>query len=163
MEAVPAKKATPAIGANTSVHRTGLDRTVPRFASVRTVVNAIQFPASASARPASQGLYVPKDVQRVSTESSAGRIVAARMVGAAIHRRVSVFVRPVTPDRYVLIAARANDMAYGANKSVSASTERIVITRQESVCAHLDLWVPNVWTRALATHMAITVQRRVVV
>lgn len=44
---------------------------------------------------------------------------------------------------------------------MSASTERIVITRQESVCAHLDLWVPNVWTRARATRMAITVQRRV--
>lgn len=163
MAAVPARKATPAIGANSSVHRTVLDRTVPRFANARTAVNVIRFPASASAHPVSQGRYVLNDVQRVSTESSVGRIVAARMGEAAIHRRVSVFVRLVIPDRYVLIAARANGMAYGANKSVSASTERIVITRQESVCAHLDLWVPNVWTRALATHMAITVQRRVVV
>lgn len=132
-----------------------------RFANARTVVNVIRFPASATARPVLRGLYVPKGVQRVSTESSVGRIVAARTVEAAIHSRVSVFVRPVIPDRYVLIAARANGMAYGANRSVSVSTERIVITRQGSVCAHLDLWVPNVWTRALATHMAITVQRRV--
>lgn len=134
---------------------------MPKFANVRTVVNVIRCPASATAHRVSRDLYVPKGVQRVSTESSVGQIVAARMVEAAIHRRVSVFVRPVIPDRYVLIAARAKDMAYGANKSVNASMERTVITRQESVCAHLDLWVPNVWTRALATHMVTTVQRRV--
>lgn len=60
--------------------------------------------------------------------SSVGRIVVARTVEAAILRRVSVFVLPVIPDRYVLIAARAKDMVCGASKSVSASMVRIAIT-----------------------------------
>lgn len=107
-EAVPARRGTEVITANSSAHLTVLDRIVPRFANARTMANVIQFPASATVRLVSRGLCVQKGVQRVSTENSVGRNVAARMVEAAIHRRVSVFVRPVIPERYVLIAARAN-------------------------------------------------------
>lgn len=111
-EAAPVRKATPAIDANTSVHRIVLDRTVPRSANVRTVVNVIQFQANATARQVSQGLYVPIGVQRVSMESSVGQIVVARMVEAAIHRRVSA----------VKVAAPLDTMESRAMKSALATT-----------------------------------------
>lgn len=71
---------------------------------------------------------VLRGVRRVSMASSADPIVGVRMVEAAILRRVSVFVRPVIPDRYVLIVARAKDTVCGASKGVNASTVRIAIT-----------------------------------
>ena len=71
---------------------------------------------------------VPSGVRRASTGSNVDRIVAARTGEVAILRRVSVFVRPVIPDRYVLIVARAKDTVCGASKSVNASTVPIAIT-----------------------------------
>lgn len=95
---------------------------------MRTGASAIQFPENVIAHPASLDHCVLRGVRRVSMASSADPIVGVRMVEAAILRRVSVFVRPVIPDRYVLIVARAKDTVCGASKGVNASTVRIATT-----------------------------------
>lgn len=71
---------------------------------------------------ASPDHYVPKSVQRVSTVTSASRIVDVRTEEAAILRRVSAFVRLDIRDRYVRTGAKANGMGRIVRKSVNAST-----------------------------------------
>lgn len=128
MEAALVKRATGATSANTSVRPIVSGRTVPRCANVRTGASAIRFPGNVTAHLASLDRCALRGVQRVSTANNVARIAVVRMVEAAILRRVSVFVQPVIPDPYVLIAARAKHTDCDASKSVSASMVRIVIT-----------------------------------
>lgn len=128
MEVAHAKRATGATSANISVRPIVSGRTVPRCANVRTGASAIRFPGNVTAHLDLLGHYALRGVQRVSTASNVARIVVVRMVEAVILRRVSVFVQPVIPDPYVLIAARAKNTVCDASKSVSVLMVRIVTT-----------------------------------